>query len=131
MKTMLEQSESDDDCLESTMKSLRLVNQHLCSWSTRAIGMLRPPNVPLSVILEAVATKFVNVKSLKLDKIQNIGDEDLVEVCKLSTLTCLDLSPITCFYDRNITDIGVNSLGSLSALKELNLGNCPMITELN
>lgn len=117
MKTMLEQSESDDDHVESTMKSLRLVNQHLYSWSTRAIGMLRPPNVPLSIVLEVVATKFVNVKYLKLDKIQNIGDEDLVDLCKLSTLTCLDLSPINCFYDRNITYIGVNSLGSSSALK--------------
>ena len=117
---MLERSEGEDDSVVADMmKDLRLVNRHWCSWATRAIGVLRPsPNAPLETLVEMVAETFVNVRSLTLDKLLKIDDKDLVTLCKLSALTVLDITQ-SGVGSRNITDKGVSSLGSLSALKEL------------
>ena len=76
---MLQQSEGKDDIIISnTMKESRLINRHWSSWATRAIGVLRPPNVPLETLLEMVAEKFVDARSITLYKIRNTDDEDVV-----------------------------------------------------
>ena len=55
--------------------------------------MLRPPpDAPLEPLVDVVANRFINVRSLKLDKLMKIDDEDLVTLCKLSTLTVLDIT---------------------------------------
>ena len=57
------------------------------------------------------------MRSLKLGNLLKIDDEGLVALCKLSTLTILDVtwSIGFCFgsyMPRNITDMGMYSLGS-------------------
>ena len=96
IKATLEQSEGEDDSIIADMMELRLVNRHWSLWATRAIGVLRPSNVPLEKLLKMVAERFVNVRSLKLGNIEKINDEDLVTLCKLSTLTILDVTRSRC-----------------------------------
>ena len=42
--------------------------------------------------MKMVAKRFINVKSLKLDNLQKIDDEELAALSKLSMLTGLDIS---------------------------------------
>ena len=86
--------------------------------------MLRPPHVPLQTLLGVVGEKFVSLRSLKLERIRKINDEDLVNLCKLSSLTCLDFSMAGHGCVRDITNIGMNPLGILRELKDLKLIGC-------
>lgn len=79
--------------------------------------------------------RFVNVRSLDLDQFENIGDEYLAALCKLSKLTILDVTRDIDFHfgfytSRNITEMGMHSLGSLSALKELYLESGVNVTNI-
>ena len=132
VKAMLEQSEGKDDrIIGNAMKKLQLVNHHWSSWATRAIGVLRPPaDVPLETLVEVLAKRFLNVRNLKQDKIKKIDDEYLFALCKLSTLTVLDVTVNMYFCSREITDRGASSLASLSALKELHFINRDKITNV-
>ena len=76
--------------------------------------MLRPQNVPLETLVKMVAKRFVNVKSLKLDRLLKIFDEGLVTLCKLSTLTVFDI-PRSGVGPMNIADMSVSSIGNPSA----------------
>lgn len=126
---MLEQTEEDDHIVANTMKQLQLVNKHWSSWATRSIEILRPANVSLRTLLTIMAEKFVNLRSLMSENIMEIGDEELVSLGMLSTLKCLNLSSDNiCFIREKITVVGVSSLVSLHALKELDLSGCIMIT---
>ena len=60
--------------------------------------MLRPPNVLLETLLEIVSERFVNVRSLILDNIRKVDDEDLAILSNLSTWTILDVTPSHIFY---------------------------------
>ena len=90
---MLEQSEGEDDRIVSNaMKELRLVSRYWSPRATSAIGVLRlPKHVLVKTLVETVAKSFINVRSLKLDKVERIDDENLVTLCKLSILTALDI----------------------------------------
>ena len=75
------------------------------------------------------------MRSLYLDNLEKIGDEDLAALCKLSKLTILDVTRDIDFHfgfytSRGITDMGMHSLGSLSALKELYLESGVNITNM-
>ena len=129
MKIVFGQTEGDDEIVANTMKKLRLVNRHWCLWATRAIEILRPPNVPLRTLLTMVVEKFVNLRSLKLENVKKIGDEDLVNLGKLLSLMCLSFAPCKWHYSREITDMGVSALGSLGGLKELDLSYGDKITD--
>ena len=130
IRDMLKQSQSKDGRIADTMKMLRLVNRHWSSWATKAIEMVRPPDVPWGMLLEVVIEKFVNLRSLKLDRIIMIDDEDLANLCKLSSLTCVDFSRVCLNYIRNITDMDLKSLGNLRRLKDLKLEVCEWITDV-
>lgn len=83
---MLEHSEGEYDIIViEIMKELRSVSWHWSSWSSRAIEVLRPPNDLLETLLEIVAERFVNVRSLILDNIRKIDDEYLTTLsnCQL------------------------------------------------
>ena len=54
--------------------------------------MLRPENVPLKKLFKMLTMRFVNVRSLKLDNLLKIENQDLVAPCTLSTLTILDVT---------------------------------------
>ena len=114
---MLEQSEGKDDrTVANAMKDLRLVNQHWSVWATRTIGVLRPPpDARLETLVDVVDKRFINVRSLRLDKLRKIDDEDLVTLCKLSTLTVLDITQSR-VGSRKITYMGVSSLKDLDLL---------------
>ena len=116
---MLEQAEGDDGIVTNTMRNLRLVNRHWSSWAKSAIQMLTPSNVPLCTLLIMVIEKFVNLRSLKLERMEKICDEDLVSLGKLSTLTFLSFDRRTYPFVRKFGDVGVRSLVNLNALKEL------------
>ena len=127
---MLEQMARNDGIVANTMKELQLVNKHWCSWATGAIETLRPPNVPMRTLLMMVADKFVNLRFLKIGNIKKVADEDLVNIGKLQTLTYLSFTPYGSDYVREITDMGVSSLGSLNASKDLYLSHCDKITDV-
>ena len=59
------------------MKMLRLVIRHWSSWATGSTDELKLPGVPLETLLEVVGEKFVSLRSLKLDRVRKIDDEDL------------------------------------------------------
>ena len=122
MKDMLEQSEGKDDrIVADMMKGLRLVNRHWSVWANESYGVLRPPpDAPLETLVDVVAKSFINMRYLKLDKLMKIDDKDLATLCKLSTLTVLDITQ-SGVGSRNVTGKVVSSLGNQSALKEIHL----------
>ena len=88
--------------------------------------MLRPENVLLKKLFKMLTMRFVNVRSLKFNNLLNVDDEGLVALCKVAMRTILDVTRNIGFYfgshmPRNITDMVMHSLASLSALKELYL----------
>ena len=74
IKTMLKQPESSDS-IAQTMAQLRLVNRHWSSWATGAIAILRVARngVPLGQLVET----FANLRSLKLERMRLITDDEL------------------------------------------------------
>ena len=92
--------------------------------------MLRSPNVPSRALLAMVGKRFVNLRCLKLENMKNLGEEDLISLGNLPSLACLSFPRCNYSFAREITDMGVISLGSLSALKELHLNNCVNITDV-
>lgn len=127
---MSKQSQNDDGCVVDTMKMLRLVNRHWSLCATESTDMLRPPAVTLETLLEVVREKFVSLRSLRLDRIRKIDDEYLANLCKLSSLTCVDISRVCFDYIRDITDTGLKFLGSLRRLKDLKLEGCEHVTDV-
>ena len=103
IKAMFEQTERHDDIVANIMKKLRLVNRHWSLCATRASELLRPPNVPLRTMLTMVVKKLVNLRYLKLENVNKIGDGDLVNLGKLS-LICLSFTPYKYHYFTEITD---------------------------
>ena len=126
---MLEQAEGDNGIVANTTKELRLVNKHWAWWATSTIEMLKPPNVPLRTLLAMVADNSVNLRSLKLKRMEEVDDEGLVGLDKLSILTCPSFARCNYYYVRDITYMGVSSSESLNALKELDLNCCDKITD--
>ena len=133
VKTMLELSEGIGRVTQKTMKNLRLVNRHWSLWATNATTVLRAPGNGIAVreLVELVAQKFCNLKSLRLDKVPLITDDDVRIVCMLPSLTHVDLSQIGILCYRQITDIGMSSLTRVTALSDLNLGgSCTEMTDM-
>ena len=97
VKTMLELSEGTGIMTEMTMKNLRLVNRHWFLWATNATTILRAPGNGIAVreLVELVTKNFDNLKTLRLDRVPLITDDDVRIVCMLPSLTCVDLSQIT------------------------------------
>ena len=114
---MLEQTEGDGGIVANTMKGLRLVNKHWSSWATRAIEMLKPLNVPLSTLLTKVTEKFVTLRCLKLDNMEKVGDEDLINLGKLPTLTCLSFDQCNYGFCQRNNRHGCEFLGESECLK--------------
>ena len=123
VKAMLELSESSDGETEHIMKNFRLVNGHWSSWATSATTMLRPSGncIPLWELVEMAPRTFINLKSLHLDRVYLIADDDELRIlCRLHNLKRLDLSSIeNPFY--TLTDVGVGYLASLTDFQCLNL----------
>lgn len=91
--------------------------------------MLRPLNVPLGTLLAIIAHTFINLRSFKLKNVSKIGDEDLVNLGKVSTFTCLSVAPCKWHFVRVVTDSGFEHLVSLMSLIELSLSHCSMISD--
>ena len=68
-------------------------------------------------LMKIVTLRFFNVGYLKLENLLKIDDECLVALCKWSILTILDVTwsiglGFRSHMPRNITDMGMHSLGS-------------------
>lgn len=84
----------------------------------------------METLLEMVGEKCVSLRSLRLERIRKIEDEDLVTLCKLSSLTCLNFSITCCQCVGDLSDIGMKYLGSLRELQVLKLVDYERITDV-
>ncbi|CAD7700454.1 unnamed protein product [Ostreobium quekettii] len=119
----------------SVIEAARLVNRHWGRWGTEYASVLRisrestaweraPPGATSPTwefMLDAIARKFVGVRSLTC---VDISDEGMAHVGKLTQLTRLDLDRS---YD--VTNAGVEHVGKLSRLTHLDLSLCHGLTD--
>ena len=124
MKACLEQSEGEVDIELQVMKHLRLINRHWSSWTTGAIGLLRPGkyNVPLDQSVKLAFQKLVNVRILVLNRTDMITDREMQSLRQMSNLTQLDLPRNLWLSARPFTEAWGKSLETLTTLRHLNLG---------
>ena len=123
IKAQVEQSLPFHGIRPQTIRAMRMVNRHWCTWATGTATSLRilRGGVPARRMVGLISGTFTNVSSLHLPDTTN---DFVASLPGLAVLTAVDLhgSP-------GVTDSSVRELTALTILTKLSLCGCSNITD--